>query len=659
MAAVLTALAVTVIVSLVGRNIVRDQEQVLLGERARELSTLLTSTISSTVPILHGAGLAAASGEAGAEIFQGLAATTTVSGSRLVVVEKRKGSFAAIASAGEGAPAPGDEIDPDIAVVVERALTAKGMVTGLVEGGGGRRIILALAVQAAAPTVAYIGSPLAPPTPAPVDADSPYSELNVAIYAGAEPDESLLMAVSGDVPDTDGDIESEKFAMGADSWLLVISPRQPLVGSLAVTFPWVVLGLGILLALLLGVIVEILARRGAYAMRLVEERTHDLEVAKLAAEQANDAKSEFLSRMSHELRTPLNAVLGFGQLLEIENLSAEQSRNVAQITRGGRHLLDLVNEILDINQIESGLMSLSPEPVLVGDVLREAAALVRPLAAERSVNLDGIDDVSCDKFIRVDRQRLKQVILNLLSNAIKYNRHGGSVSVTCLEAVPGKLRIQVTDDGPGIPEEKLDLLFAPFERLGAEQTGVEGTGIGLVLSRGLTEAMGGTLGLESTMGRGSTFWVEFMVVEPPVGHGQPVVADVRPVAGDALTVLHIEDNQANAELVERVLAQRPAITVIPAMRGRVGLELARKHRPSLILLDLNLGDITGFEVLQILRQDPATSNIPVAIISADAMPRQIERLLSSGAIDYLTKPIDIGRLLALVDDVFKSAGTEA
>jgi len=465
---------------------------------------------------------------------------------------------------------------------------------------------------------------------------------------------------SGGTPTSGGETVKRLFPVGADKWLLVVSPRDSLVGPLASAFPWLVFGAGVLLAIVLGVLVEVLVRRRAYALRLVEERTRSLQEARLAAEKANKAKSDFLSRMSHELRTPLNAVLGFAQLLELDGLTPDQAENVSQITKGGTHLLDLINEILDISQIESGHMSMSPEAVLVNDVVEAAVSLLRPLAEERSVHLIGGNDHACTQYIFADRQRLKQVLLNLIGNGIKYNRQGGSVSISCFQPVRGTLRIQVTDTGPGIAADQFHLLFAPFERLGAEQTSVPGTGVGLALSRGLAEAMGGKLDVESTPGRGSTFWVEFPIVESPVRIYEEIGLRAAHHEEDGeLTVLHIEDNLANVELVERVLAQRPDITVIPAMQGRMGVDLARRHHPALILLDLNLVDLPGVEVLQMLRDDPSTADIPVVIVSADAMPRQVQRLLSSGAVAYLTKPIDIHRLLELVDDaVLRASGPD-
>jgi signal transduction histidine kinase/ActR/RegA family two-component response regulator len=414
-----------------------------------------------------------------------------------------------------------------------------------------------------------------------------------------------------------------------------------------------VLAGGSALAVLLAALIEVLSRRRVYALRLVEQRTRALWQAQAAAEAANRSKSDFLSRMSHELRTPLNAVLGFGQLLELDELSPDQRQAVSQITKGGRHLLDLINEILDITQIETGQLSLSPESVLVSDLLTDTVELVAPLAEERSVHLLPANGPACQRFIFVDRQRVKQILLNLLGNGIKYNRQGGTVSISCAEERTGWLRIQVTDTGPGIPKQQFGLLFTPFERLGAEQTTVEGTGIGLALSRRLAEVMGGTLDVESTVGRGSTFWVEFPLVEGPVQRYERLdeVGGARAVTAHpgGPTILHIEDNLSNIKLIERVLAQRPGTRLIPAMQGRLGVELARQHHPVLILLDLNLADLPGEEVLQQLRDDPRTASIPVVIISADAMPRQIQRLLSAGATAYLTKPFDVRALLLLID----------
>lgn len=379
--------------------------------------------------------------------------------------------------------------------------------------------------------------------------------------------------------------------------------------------------------------------------------------AQAAAEGANRAKSHFLSRMSHELRTPLNSILGFGQLLELEDLTDAQGESVSHILKAGRHLLDLINEVLDISRIEAGEMSLSPEPVLTDDVVHESVDLVRPLADERGIHLVIRRAAALDRYMLADRQRVKQVLLNLLVNAVKYNRSNGSVVVSCDQGGGNRVRIQVTDTGVGIPAERMDQLFTPFERLGAEGTGEEGTGIGLALSRTLAEAMGGTLDVSSALGRGSTFTVDLPQVEGPTDRHERLSPSV--VGQERLTparhaVLHVEDNLANLRLVEKVLAQRAGIEVIPAMFGRLGLELAREHRPVIVLLDLHLPDMSGEDVLKRLRDDPDTASIPVVIVSADATPGQVRRLLNCGAAGYLTKPIDVRELLRLVDEAVEA-----
>ena len=379
--------------------------------------------------------------------------------------------------------------------------------------------------------------------------------------------------------------------------------------------------------------------------------------AQRAAETANRAKSEFLSRMSHELRTPLNGVLGFAQLLEIEDLSDGQRDAVDHILKAGRHLLGLINEVLDISRIEAGELQLSPEPVLARDIVTEAVDLIRPLADQRSVQIIVDRTGACDCYVYADRQRVKQVLLNLLSNAVKYNRPRGTVALSCEQpGDPTRVSISVTDTGIGIPAERLDLLFTPFERLGAEHTTEEGTGIGLALSQKLTAAMGGTLTADSQLGRGSTFTVELPRVEGPVeryerlNNGSITKTVDTPQDGDRFVVLLIEDNLSNVTLIERVFAQRPGVEVMTAIQGRFGLELAREHQPDLILLDLHLPDLGGDHVLQRLRDEPATASIPVVIISADATEGQVRRLLTAGATAYLTKPIDVQELLGIVDD---------
>jgi PAS domain S-box-containing protein len=390
----------------------------------------------------------------------------------------------------------------------------------------------------------------------------------------------------------------------------------------------------------------------------ITDRKHaeqSMSIARREAERANRAKSDFLSRMSHDLRTPLNAVLGFAQLLDMDNLSADQRESVTQILEAGRHLLDLMNEVLDISRIESGNLSLSPEPVAVAEIIEQVVRLMRPLGAVQHIEVAALSTVAQGCYVRADRQRLTQILLNLMSNAIKYNRAGGRVTVSCEEAGDGRVRINVADTGAGIRPEKLALLFTPFERLGADQTGIEGTGLGLALSRGLAEAMGGKLGVSSEVDRGSTFWVELVSVAPnPEGEPQvapasaPVPRSVESVAG---TILYIEDNVSNVRLVERLLKQRrPHITLLHASDGTIGMAMALERKPDLIFLDLHLPDTPGEEVLRRLWEDTRTRAIPVAILSADATLSQSRRLIATGAKAYLTKPLDVSRMLALIDE---------
>jgi len=395
-------------------------------------------------------------------------------------------------------------------------------------------------------------------------------------------------------------------------------------------------------------------------------RSHDeltranegLQRARAEAERANREKSEFLSRMSHELRTPLNAVMGFGQLLESADMRPDERDSVDQIVAAGQHLLGLVDEVLDIGRIDAGELALSLEPVRAADVVSEAMNLLQPVADERGVELNG-DIAACPLSVMADRRRLKQVVLNLLSNAIKYNREAGTVTIGCIDEDDGRHRIEITDTGAGIRPENLDRLFAPFDRIGAEQdSDVEGAGLGLALSRRLVEAMGGTLGVNSDVGVGSTFWVELPVAEGDAmvgGPGQDGELDEPRTTPPATThrpatLLYVDDNASNLTLVKRILGRRPAIELVTAARGKLGLDLARQHRPDMILLDLNLPDISGEEVLKRLRAGPQdTSAIPVVIVTADAFEGQAQRLRSMGASSYVTKPFEIQELLRVID----------
>lgn len=388
------------------------------------------------------------------------------------------------------------------------------------------------------------------------------------------------------------------------------------------------------------------------------QRSRELQDANGRLRAADSAKSEFLSRMSHELRTPLNAVLGFAQLLEMDDLTSEQRESTQQILKAGRHLLALINEVLDISRIESGSLGLSIEPVGVGDLVQETLDLVQPIAGSRNITLrvEGPDGLA--RHVLADRQRLKQVILNLLANAVKYNYEGGMATLSWRPSSADRLRIEVADTGPGISPERAHELFTPFERLGAEQSEVEGTGLGLALSKRLVEMMGGTIGFESAPGRGTNFFVELPMTEDIVDRAE-MVAEVAPkVASDPVprTLVYIEDNLDNLRLVERIFAHRPNLKIIPALQGALGLELVREHRPDLVLLDLNLPDMPGEQVLQRLGEDPRTREMPVVVISADATPGQIQRLKAAGARDYLTKPLDIQKFVEVIDECLNRRG---
>ncbi len=373
--------------------------------------------------------------------------------------------------------------------------------------------------------------------------------------------------------------------------------------------------------------------------------------ARAEADRANLAKSVFLSRMSHELRTPLNSIIGFAQLLEFRQPEPAVADAAQHIIKGGRHLLELINEVLDIARVEAGRIAMSLEPVHLGDAVDDAVALIRPLAEVRRIAIYTDVNQTCHFHVLGDRQRLKQVLLNLLSNAVKYNREGGAVEVAC-RCHDGHVSVSITDTGPGIASEHLERLFVPFDRLGADVSGEEGTGLGLTLSRHLTEAMGGVLDVVSTVGTGSTFTVTLASAKGTAerlesSDGDSSGATARVVA--ERLVLYVEDNLASVTLVEQIMTLRSGISVTSVMQGRLGLEFAREHHPNLILLDLNLPDMTGKELLSELKMDPRTADIPVLMLSADASPGHIQRLLDSGAVGYITKPLDVLHFLEEID----------
>ena len=375
--------------------------------------------------------------------------------------------------------------------------------------------------------------------------------------------------------------------------------------------------------------------------------------AKTEAERASQAKNEFLSRMSHDLRTPLNAILGFAQLLEMDRLPPEQLESVQLILKGGKHLLELINEVLDISRIEAGQLSLSAEPVDVRDVVHHAVDLIAPLAGSKNIAVEVADLPGDGWTVVADRQRLTQVLLNLLSNAIKYNRVSGRVTIAFEEAPDGRLRIKVHDTGAGIPPEKLARLFRPFERLGAETTAIEGTGLGLALSRGLAAAMGGSLGVASEVDRGSTFWVELQRAAPadPLLADAPSRLDMSDTSRVDGTVLYVEDNLANVRLMERVFERRPNVALVHAATGASAIATAIAIRPQVVFLDLHLPDMDGAEVLRRLQENRELRTVPVVVLSADATPDQARRLKASGAKAYLTKPLDLSVVLQMLDDL--------
>jgi len=390
----------------------------------------------------------------------------------------------------------------------------------------------------------------------------------------------------------------------------------------------------------------------------LKDKNIELERAIQVAEKANRAKSVFLSNMSHELRTPLHAILGFTQLIESGSPPPTpiQKTNVEQILRAGWYLLDLINEVLNLAVIESGKLSLTLEPTSLGEVMRECQSMIEPQALNRNVTVTYFP-FEMTQCVSADPTRLKQIFINLLSNAIKYNKVGGTVAVTCNTVSPGHICIYIEDSGAGLPAEKLLELFQPFNRLGQEGSQQEGTGIGLALSKRLTEMMGGTIGVESTVGKGSTFWVELRLASQPLtGHTAERVATQTDVVRDANldTLLYVEDNPANLMLIENLIARRPNMRLLSASNALQGIEMARSAQPDMILMDISLPGMGGLQALRLLAKDPLTAHIPIIALSANAIPADIAEGLEAGFFRYLTKPIRIDEFMEVLDAVLKS-----
>ena len=391
----------------------------------------------------------------------------------------------------------------------------------------------------------------------------------------------------------------------------------------------------------------------------------ELHEAMSVAKKANLAKSDFLSSMSHELRTPLGAILGFAQLIEsgAPQPTPSQKRSVDQILKAGWYLLDLINEVLDLSLIESGKLSLSPEPVSLADVMLECQTMIEPQAQGRGIRVS-FPRLETPHFVKADRTRVKQVLINLLSNAIKYNKPGGTVLVSCVVNTPGRVRICVEDTGEGLSPADIAQLFQPFNRLGRAATVEEGTGIGLVVCKRLVELMGGVIGVESTVGRGSVFWIELNLTTKPqpsdiASTAVAIALEQGPARTRLRTLLYVEDNPANLMLVEDLVARRPDIRLLTARDANRGIEIARASLPDVILMDINLPGISGIQALGILAEDPATAHIPVVALSANAVPRDIERGLEAGFFRYLTKPIKVNEFMHTLEVALNFAESQS
>jgi CheY-like chemotaxis protein len=381
-------------------------------------------------------------------------------------------------------------------------------------------------------------------------------------------------------------------------------------------------------------------------LEVLRARVRDLETG-------NEAKSEFLARMSHELRTPLNSILGFSQVLNTdpdEPLSQSQKESVRQILKAGWHLLALINEVLDLARIESGKLQLSIESVGVEQIVREALTLIEPLAEKHGVKVLNETAPFRQLYVMADRTRLKQVLLNVLSNGVKYNRQGGTVTIGGARPADGRLRITIADTGQGLTPEEIAGLFTPFNRLNAKSD-VEGTGMGLAITKRLVEIMGGNIGVTSVPGEGCTFFFDLGLGEKPAFEGEEVDPSLIIARADAqeVTLLHVEDNPANRALVERILSRRPHVKVIAASSAEQGIQLARTKDPDIIVMDINLPGMDGYEALKMLQSYVDTKRIPVIALTANAMPSDVKRGLEAGFLQYLTKPIDVKEFLRTID----------
>lgn len=390
-----------------------------------------------------------------------------------------------------------------------------------------------------------------------------------------------------------------------------------------------------------------------------ERRQAEIELvaAKERAEYADRAKSEFLANMSHELRTPLNAVLGFAQILQFSKehpLSDRQIDQVRHIIDGGTHLLELINEILDLARIESGKIELTIEDVRARTVLDECLLLTHAMAENRGIEIVVGKGFETTLEIRTDHTRFKQSLLNLISNAVKYNRENGKISLDCHETAGRMLHISVTDTGQGISADVLGELFQPFNRLGGESSQIEGTGIGLTITKQLVEMMGGHIGVDSEVGTGSTFWFELPLAEGKKRDDTVADRDMPSEAPDvAGTVLCVEDNPANLRLMEMIIENIEGLSMISAQNAELGIELAENNAPDLILLDINLPDIDGFMALEKLQGSKKAKDIPVIALSANAMPRDIQKGLDAGFDDYLTKPINVEEVVGAIKGILE------